>query len=357
MKPVSPTPNRTGAALALLILLVPGLMAHAQIPYGGKYPPFALTVQPAKTEYWTGEPIVATTRIVNWLGPAVRITAYFGLAGAPTRLSIIDEGIPREPYRAYHNIGPVSTSEYFLQYGKAHEFRIPLLYEKDSPSHLAFEKPGEYRLRLEQDITYQNYYHIGTGFEPYLLEGISRPLQVIAPPPEGRAAFQLLRTHPLAFRDMNRLLASPGYLWLHEKIWKEHPETPYAPWCLHAAATLSDRLGEMDPAQFDQAKKLYAKLLETYPDYPFRDQVRVRLAELLYEDAQVDRAVALIEATLTDDEDNLYRFRHSPMMKPIWRKVVNRLNVLNILSWQCYGVTRITDTYFQLSVEPELAED
>jgi hypothetical protein len=81
--------------------------------------------------------------------------------------------------------------------------------------------------------------------------------------------------------------------------------------------------------------------------------MRVRLAELYKEDGQLDKTLEIVTQLLAESEENLYRFRKSPVMRPFRGAANNPYAVFSTSCWELYGTTRLNDASFQVAAEPD----
>jgi len=339
--------RRLAGAVALAFVCLTALAAAQS---GVPPSTIAILVIPNRVEFWLGEPMVLTVRIYNWAIPSMHAFGSYGLPGA-TDVRIVREGEVGERYRAHFEPGPTTANAVNLPYGKACEFRMIVEYDPDNASHLAFDRAGVYQLQVEQPIEVTNLDNPAQYRVPLRLKARTTDLRFVEPPADGAGAWKLLCSYPESFRDLNRLMASPGSREVFEKVAKEYPRSRYAPYCLHALGTLSLNLIAAIPAEAERAEGAYKEVIERYPDYPLRSEVRLHLGRVYYQTGRVNLGLDVAEGLLADSEDNLYRFRESDIMIPFRGATDNPYKSVNVTSWQLFGTTQLPDTYAQLQLE------
>jgi tetratricopeptide (TPR) repeat protein len=136
-----------------------------------------------------------------------------------------------------------------------------------------------------------------------------------------------------------------------EKIARDYAGTRYAPWCLHALGSFSlsvmDALIEEGP----KAERAYREVLERYPDYPLRDEVRIHLSKVYLKSGRSNAAIAIAEQMLAESEDNLYLFRDADVMRAYRGERNNPYAGINKTNWELFGTTQLPDAYEQLRYE------
>lgn len=309
-----------------------------------------MEVRTNRASYWVGEPVVARVRIVNWLSPSLTVFTAFDVRGN-TQIQIREGQGVAETYYGHLPMSPVTPQNNELPYGKAIESDIVILYSSDTQSHLAFDRPGEYRLQMAQGMRYTDMYKpMGRTGVPSSTRAETEPFQVVAPPEEARPALEILQSDPRALKDLNSLYATPASRSTIERVAREYPDSRYAPYCLHALATLSLALAKDLSGEREKAEEYLTRLIEDYPDYPLRDTARIRMADFLYETGRFNRALGIVQDLVAESEDNMKRFDESRMIKPLIATRFTPAVDPNVFNWYLFGTTELTDAYYCLMV-------
>jgi hypothetical protein len=333
--------------ILIAVFLLPAVSSRA----GSKYPPFMASLTPDRSEYWVGEPIRLGCAFVNWLSPVVEVVSVFGLQGPNSDLRIISEGKESAAYHAYFGQSVASDEVILLRYAKAHEFAMYVLYDDSSDDGLAISKPGTYQFHLRQNVWYTNRYLPTQGQVGYQFDVATAPVRVVAPPPEFAGALDLLLKRPDMLVDVNRHLASPANWQALEQIVAKYPKSRYAPHCLHALAAGKLHFRKVSPEYTQEAITLFERLEREYPDYVMRDDIRIFLADLYSERAELDKTMEMVKTLVAESSDNIYRYRKSPAMLPFRGVRDNPYGVLTESCWELFDTTRLNDPLVQLKAE------
>lgn len=335
--------------LSKLAVLTALLASVASIGVSQDIPPLGMMAIPSRSVYWVGEPVVIRGRIYNWLSPLMTLSTSFGLQGQTT-LRIVQDGREGPSYRAHFDQAPVASKPYILPYGKMLQFRVLAEYDTNTTSHLIFDTAGTYTLSFEQNMSYRNEYNVGEGEVPYS-QKLRMTIRVVDPPAEGAKALDLLESNPDAIRDLNRLMASPSSEDILKRVAKEFPDTPYAPFCLHALGSYSSQMTDVLLGENEIAGWAYKELIDKYPDYPLRDEVRSYLASFYYKTSRGNDAYEIAEQMMRESEDNLYIFRDHPIIGQYHGKKGNQYSLLNTEHWELFGNTQMPNAYEQIRLE------
>lgn len=307
--------HRLSKTLLILSITILTLHAVAFSEIGRDEVGISLGVMTNRDQYWLGEPVLVTARIVNWAKPAIRFDTKIGLDGPDTTVWIYKGNKKSKEYKGHYETRPVSAFTSYLRYGKAHEFNLIMLYKRYGYDKLAFDRKGIYSVSMRQYLDYADNSLRMKGPIAISIQGRSLNFTVIDPPKEGRAAFDLLKANPQGFLDLNRLIASPATRALFQKIVDEFPDTRYAPYCYHALINYNARLSRQDDRFRLINQKLLRKALSNYPQYSLRDELRIQLAQNLTNSGQMDAAFEILEALVSESPDALYRFKEFDMLK------------------------------------------
>ena len=108
------------------------------------------------------------------------------------------------------------------------------------------------------------------------------------------------------------------------------------------------------PGEDKKAQEYLKRVIDEFPDYPLRDEVRIHLAAVYQSTMHYDEANQIALEMLNESEDNLYRFMKSDIMKPYRGSKDNPNIFLNQSAWEFFGTTELPDAYAQLRIEFEL---
>ena len=179
------------------------------------------------------------------------------------------------------------------------------------------------------------------------------PIQVAPPAPEWAEAARLVTGNPWMIRDLTRLYASPATRGGMRTIVERYPQSPYAPWCLHALGNLSLLFVEDMEQEALTARDLFYKLSHDYPTYPGVNEARIRWAEMLRATGDFNGAVNEAERLLDESEDNLYRFRSSPLYRKLRGEKGNLLRHLSTSCWELFDNSQLNTAAVQVEAESE----
>ncbi len=306
--------HRLNKTLFILFIIIGILQSDAFCEIGRDEVGISLGLSTNRDQYWLGEPVIVTARIVNWAQPGIRYDTKIGLDGPNTSVWIYKGNKKGKEYKGHYETRPLSAITTFLRYGKAHEFKLSMVYKKTGANQLAFDHKGNYSILMRQYIDYADESIRIQGPVAVTIQGRSLNFTVIDPPKEGMQAFNLLKANPKAFLDLNRQAASPATRALFQKIVDEFPNTRYAPYCLHALITYNGKLSRTDDRFRLINQKMLKKILADYPQFALRDNMRIELAQNLTNSGQMDAAFEILDAMVAESPDNLYRFREFEML-------------------------------------------
>jgi hypothetical protein len=336
------------AALLLVVSAFPS--PRAQTPE----PVLALGVFPHKAEYVVGEPVMLRARIQNWLSPQLLLYINSGFSSDSTQLRLFRDGVIGEVYRSNEELSIQSENQYLLGYAKSIRFGLTVLYDPQSDGGVLLNKPGEHQFLLEQEVSYLDTMRVSEGKKRLILSAVSPIIRVVEAEGRDKEAFDLLKSHPAAFADLNRQIASIGARGLFERVAREYSDTVYAPYCLHALAGLYRILAQTNAEAGAQAAVHLRKLIDNYPDYELLDLARVQLSETLYLDDRLSEAVRRTEDALAASIDNLFVYRRGPLMRNIRGLWGNMFNDLASICWELFEPTTQPEAYAQIGLEREM---
>jgi hypothetical protein len=333
--------NKTVLTVLLLAFLFNLRAAHASEPH------MKVGMVTDRAEYWVGEPVVLRCRIVNWFAPFLFVRSSMELGG-DSDLRIVREGEPGDRYWANQTENPVSAPPKVMNYGKAIEFYLTVLYSTEEPNGLALPKPGEYWFELSQTFTLTNM--AAKSPSPFSVRShtASSKIVIVAPPANAKGALDLLLANSAALIDLQRMEASPASQWVLEKIATEYPDSHYAPYCVAALASYATNLAGIQVAQRPIAQKYIDEIVNKWPDFPLRHRIDLLQLTLYTESDQVDKAVDYLWKKVGESEDNLFRFIDNSLVTDFVGGKNNIRTALNRPAWELFDVTEFPDAYVQI---------
>ncbi|MCI0378570.1 MAG: hypothetical protein L0215_13255 [Gemmataceae bacterium] len=128
------------------------------VPVQSKEPERGITIEPQKESFLLGEPVLLRIRYKNVGTENLIVPEYWFEGGEPPiEIYISEDGITFSRFKfGYPMAEPLGLSRQSLQPGASWSYDLRLLYTRFSSGMLAFEKPGEYFLKIRKSLAKPN---------------------------------------------------------------------------------------------------------------------------------------------------------------------------------------------------------
>jgi tetratricopeptide (TPR) repeat protein len=254
--------------IAIMMIAVFLMMQACVNVFAQQRSPLELRVELNKTKYLLGEPILLSLIVKN---PSDKLYQFSSelTPVSDFEINIIKPQELPKRYLATMKPGIYPQVVYEMHPGDRKKVDYTILYDEDSENGLLFAKPQQAKISCKLAYNIDDVH-------PFRYYFPNIDIEIAAPTGEDEAAFKLLAQKSVIF-DLHRGLATDQTKPVLRELLEKYPHSTYAPFALYALAG-GEILLQNATQSYEEAIKLYKRMITEYPSFPLMDYVYYRIA-------------------------------------------------------------------------------